>query len=499
MISVILCLLCRISPALANEPPIANPGMSVYAGPDPVYLDGSASDNLDESAPLQYMWRQVSGPELSIGDPTVAFPQVTGPPRFSSRGVPIATVIPQTDEVQVCVFELTVSDGTLESLPANVKVVIVPDYGSISTLEQENPPFDPNKPTLVYFGGGNGTSGGGPWDRWQVFDWYDRANIVSFPFYGPDTGDGLRTYYHCGDMLMVYLSSVAWDYHQPIQTMGFSTGGQPAIDVGIRSNLTYRDRRYAVNRVTFLDGTFCCRSVYSESISTYLSSSVDDEQCWIDNYVGTLLGVHSDDVYDGFYSGVLGVGYALSYDLSLPNIDLHRLINQWYANSLINSDMSRFNGGVVGGAYWSVVGLGKNLQLASTPDDETYKFYWVGDGPAGTMDFHDEASHPGRLPEPVTLVEPVNTGDPNGVVFTCKPSENAVGYELLFGPDPYRVMDYFVVSDTPAPPIETVKSIPFPETWWTIRVRDAFGSTLYADPIPVSLEDMPIVRIEDIK
>lgn len=67
---------------------------------------------------------------------------------------------------------------------------------------------------------------------------------------------------------------------------------------------------------------------------------------------------------------------------------------------------------------------------------------------------------------------------------TCEPSENAVGYELLFGPGPYRVMDYIVVSDTHAPPVETVQSIPFPVTWWTIRVRDAFGSTIYADPIP---------------
>jgi hypothetical protein len=35
-------------------------------------------------------------------------------------------------------------------------------------------------------------------------------------------------------MIIVYLSSVAPDYRQPIQTSGWSTGGQPAIDVALR-------------------------------------------------------------------------------------------------------------------------------------------------------------------------------------------------------------------------------------------------------------------------
>lgn len=34
--------------------------------------------------------------------------------------------------------------------------------------------------------------------------------------------------------------------------------------------------------------------------------------------------------------------------------------------------MNQFNNGVIAGAYWSVIGPGKNLQLASTPDVETY-------------------------------------------------------------------------------------------------------------------------------
>ena len=75
----------------------------------------------------------------------------------------------------------------------------------------------------------------------------------------------------------------------------------------------------------------------------------------------------------------------------------------WYANSLSGADHNAFNHGVVAGAYWSVVGPGRNLQLASTPGVQTYKFRWIGSATTGHMEFYDEPNHPGRLPEPVTL------------------------------------------------------------------------------------------------
>jgi len=145
--------------------------------------------------------------------------------------------------------------------------------------------------------------------------------------------------------------------------------------------------------------------------------------------------------------------------------------------------MNQFNHGVVGGAYLSVVGSGKNLQLASTPGVETYSFKWYGNQSSGYMDFYDKINHPGRLPEPVTLLGPVDVGDTNGAVLTCEESENAVGYQLLFGSNPYRVMDYNIISDTPDPPNEVIITLPFEETWWTVRAYDQFGSTIYADPV----------------
>jgi hypothetical protein len=154
------------------------------------------------------------------------------------------------------------------------------------------------------------------------------------------------------------------------------------------------------------------------------------------------------------------------------------------------AEMNNFNHGVIAGAYWSIIGPGKNLQLASTPDAQTYKFNWYGDASSGYMDLYDEAQHPGRLPEPVTLLAwraPwLADDDPNGILLTCQESENAVGYQLLSGPDPYNVANYNIVADSNFPPAVTAAMLPSSDTWWTIKARDVHGSTIYADPIPVN-------------
>jgi hypothetical protein len=289
-----------------------------------------------------------------------------------------------------------------------------------------------------------------------------------------------RTYYGCGDMIIVYLSSVAPDYRMAIQTAGMSTGGQPAVDVGIRLNLTYQDARYAVNHVTLLDAGTNCRSYkdYSESIAAFVASSVDGEQCWLDNYVSK----HAD-----FYPNVLNVGF--------DTVD-HTLALLWYESSWTNAESNKFNNGVVAGGYWSVIGPGKNLQLTSTQDAQMYKFKWYGSTISGYMDYYDESNHPGRLLAPVTLVGPEDGAyvDANGAVFSCEISENAVGYQLLFGSEPYRVMDYMIVSDTPVPPSEVITSFPYEQTWWTVQVYDAFGSTIYADPVCVYPEKVDVLE-----
>ena len=459
--------------------PIANAGLPRYAAQNSVVLDGMGSYDPDDSGTLSYAWRQISGPAAVITDENTAAPTVSG--------------FIQTDKIQECEFELVVSDGETTSLPDTVKVIIVPDFGK-NLVRLRNPPFNPNKPTFIFFCGGDCIVGStGLAGTMNDPRWNSRANVIDFswgyepdPNYTPGDVDAPRTYYRCGDMIIVYLSSVAPDYRQPIQTSGWSTGGQPALDVGIHLNLTYADNRYAINRVTLIDAR-ACRD-HSDSIRQFLDSSVDGEQCWIDNHRGGTDGPYRS--WPSFYPNVMRIGSSLS----------HVDVAYWYADSLTGNDMNKFNHGVIGGAYWSVIGLGKNLQLASTPDVVTYSFKWYGSKSSGYMDFYDEFNHPGRLPEPITLVGPENGSfiDANGAVFSCEESENAIGYQLLFGPDPYRVMDYYIVSDTPRPPSEVIISSPFEQTWWTVKAYDQYDSTIYADPIQVNFEKLDPPLIENI-
>ncbi len=427
--------------------PVARAGLPAYATTDPVTLDGSASADPDASGALVYSWRQVSGPSLAISNANTARPAISG---FAREALP-----------QRCKFELVVNDSQFDSFPAFVDVVVLP-VAAGSTLRLESPSFDPNKPTVVFFGGGNCITGGGGWNS---APWAAQANVITWS-YSPDSTTGLLRYERCGDILLGYLAQVAPNYRQSIQTMGHSTGGQPAIDVATYLNLVYRDARYAVNRVTFLDAR--CRE-YSMDVAKYLTSAVDGEQCWIDSYEGT--GPY-------FYAGVLNVQVATN-DHGFPPT--------WYKASLATASMNQFNHGVVAGAYWSVLGPGKNLQLALTPGRVPYQFRWSGSSSSGTMGYFDESLHPGRLPEPVTLVGPLSTGVAGQVRLTCKPSENAVRYQLLLGPDPYRVMDYNVVSETPGPPESVITKLPFERTWWTVRAYDAYGSSIYADPLPLTV------------
>ena len=187
----------------------------------------------------------------------------------------------------------------------------------------------------------------------------------------------------------------------------------------------------------------------------------------------------------GFQTNVLNVWFDRALDNSFTEQQNHQLSHKWYRESLSVDDMGEFNSGIVAGAYWSVVGPGKNLQLASTPGIETYRFTWYGDEQSGYMDHYNEPNYPGRLPEPVTLIGPPDgtVVDANGVVLSCEVSENAIGYQLLFGSELYRVMDYTIVSDTSEPPDKVITTFPFEQTFWTIKVYDEFGSTIYADPI----------------
>jgi parallel beta-helix repeat protein len=483
---ILVLLITSISSVAISQdsegvPPIADAGFSRYVAQEPIVLDGTGSYDPDNSGQLSYTWRQIAGPSVVMIDANTVTPSIGGD-MLVGKETDTLVGFYQTDEIQECVFELVVNDGENDSVADTVKVMIVPDFGTY-TLELVNEVFDPNKPTFVFFTGGSTCADGGG----QVIDdpmFLELVNHIGFPQgYSPDSMPTPRTFYKYANMIIVFLSSVAPDYHQLIQTCGFSAGGTPALDVGTYLNRTYADPRYAVNRVTLMDGAFCMER-YSQPlkrIEEFTQNPVGDEPCWIENYAAA---------NKTYYPDALNVSLPLS----------HGENPMWYLNSFLTQDENNFNGGLVAGVYWSVFGPGKNLDPALKLDPEPYKFQWHGSVNSGYMDFFNEQQHPGRFPEPVTLLGPEDGAfvDTNGALLTCKESENAIGYQLLFGSDPHSVMDYYVISDTPDPPTRVITATFFEKTWWTIKVRDQYGSTIYADPIRVDFENIEPSPIQNI-
>jgi hypothetical protein len=466
----------------ANLPPVADAGSSRYAGTAAVRLDGTKSYDPDESTVLTYAWTQVSGPSVIITEADTATPTISG--------------FAQTDQIQECEFELAVGDGDLTGEPKAVKIVIVPGFIQ-DVLRLWNASFDTEKPTIVYFGGGDCTNGMVIHASCPLSSpaWLEKANVISFPEgYVPDvTSQGTATYFHMADMIIVYLSSVAPDYAERIQAVGWSTGAQPAADVAIRLNHVYADARYAVNRVTHLDGG--CRILgsrggswgrYAQDIDVLLSGSPEEEQCWVDHYWG-VLGASQIPQAD-----ILAV-YLTGYD--------HTGVRAWYSASLTEPAPNKYSHGLVAGAYWSVIGPGRNLQ--QSPAGVRYFYQWQGNVNDGGMTLYDQSRWPSVLPEPVRLAAWASisntSGDRDGAVLSCYESENAVGYEVLLGSNRDRVAGFTVISDTPTPPMAVVRDFPYEETWWTIRVRDQNGSTIHADPVLLDLIGLAIPTVQNTR
>jgi parallel beta-helix repeat protein len=446
---------------VGNNAPVARAGSSRYAATDPVVLDGMGSYDPDGYGVLSYQWTHVSGPIVSIADADTATPTVGG--------------FVQTSSIQKCEFKLMVSDGEMNSQPDKVEVIIVPSFGNI-TLVLENPPFDPNKPTFIFFSGGNGGSRLGVGRPWT-----DRANIISFS----TKHNGTNLPQH-GDAIIVYLSSVAPDYRQRIQTSGFSKGGKLPIGVGAHLNTTYADSRYNVNHATLLDAP----GPTILDIPEFLNSSVGGEQSWLDNYRAGPFSAYPGREPDG----ALTVYFPLGDHGTPPT---------WYLTTLgpeyDNWIGDFYNNGITAGAYYSVAGPGKNLELA--PHSESLRYYFEWEWPLispAPLKFYNESLYPGRLPELPTLVGPADgdTVDANGVVLSCQVCQNVVGYQLLTGPNPYDLK--YIISDTPSPPENIITAFPHETIYWTIKVRDQYGSTIFLDPRRLDVSDPVSQSVENV-
>jgi hypothetical protein len=105
--AIALVALLVLSPNKAQAQdgrPVADAGLSRYAGPEPVVLDGTDSYDPDSSGQLSYTWRQISGPSVVIIDENTATPTIAGSiqPGTGRDPTPKATGFPQTEEVQEC-------------------------------------------------------------------------------------------------------------------------------------------------------------------------------------------------------------------------------------------------------------------------------------------------------------------------------------------------------------------------------------------------------------
>jgi hypothetical protein len=420
----------------AQTPPVAEAGLSRYAAANPIVLNGTGSSDPDGDRIIGYRWFQVSGPEIEITENDTATPEISG---FAPGQI-----------FQTIEIGLVVSDGVLESATDLVEITVVPSITD-ATMSLVNPPFRPELPTLITFGGGDCVDGiHMPLDdTWQAL-----ANIVTGPYFHPYVDQAFHA--------VVLLSELAPDYRQPIQTVGFSTGGNAAAAVANIINQFIRDPRYAVNRMTLLDSY--CLDDFDQMIAEFSDNPVAGEPAWAEVYrslpepIGRALNV-------SFYPG--GV-HNTPLEWFLASADP----NQW-------PDGDLYHRGVTAGYFVSVAGPAHTMQLAT--EDLTY-YFECPEVAVGCLQLRDGVNYPGMIPEPVRLIGP-SDGDslpPIGAVLTCEPSEHAVAYELLVGSDPGDLT--MRLSETSNPPTELIDELPFTPTYWTIRVRDAFGSTTFASP-----------------
>ena len=425
-----------------NHAPVADAGLPRYVVGGSVTQDGTGSYDPDGYGTLTYQWRQMSGPTANISGADTATPVLSG--------------IIQRATNQTCVLELTVSDGYLVSAPSMTRVTVVGNFGT-NALRLANPPFDPAKPTIVAFGGGDCATGSG-----MTFGgvWEERANWLTVNSYG-------SPYYRYGDMLIIYLSSVAPNYRQSIQTIGYSTGNLPAMDAAWYMNATYKDARYAVNRVSLLDPV--CGSL-AFRVTPFNTNSIAGEQCWVDNYLS----------YDPNFPVTPALPGAMNVVCRPPRSHSYPVAR--YSTSSLDYE----NNGLTAFAYLSLIGAGKNYQLNTASQK-----YYLAIETNESIALFNQSQFPGKILAPVELTGPADGAilPPAGAAFGCEPVENAVRYQLLVGAAPDRVMDYAVLLDTLTPPAHMLATLPHQNAWWTVKAIDQFSSSIYADPRRIKLPE----------
>lgn len=336
---------------------LAEAGATLYAGNEPVSLDGSASHGPPGVSPSFYRWHQLSGPSpLVMSDAEAVKPRLSG--------------FVQSNSIQTFVFELTVGTPEHGTHSDQVELRVVP-RSATNELILENMVFDPAKPTIVFWGASSMVSGYGN-RRWQRGDWQDHVNVLSFNYRRDlfSTDAGGRRFRRCGDMLIAYLNRVAPTYTQAIQAIGFSGGGMACIDAARYMNDTFADPRYAINKVVLLSFGNSSMYLVQESIDALLENPIEGETCHIENYF---------PAWPQPYVGGIGpVRGALNVAFDTQDTDF---VLDWYQNSLATPDLLKVNDGVVAGATRSVMGSAWDTPLGPG----THHYRWEGNTTQGRM------------------------------------------------------------------------------------------------------------------
>lgn len=344
----------------------ADAGPRLYAGSDPVQLDGSASHTRTGDRPASLHWKQVLGPyALILSRHDTAKPSVSG--------------FKPSDVKQAFRFELTIGDARQKTHSSQADLVVLPAFNSASRsnrLVLENDRFDPTKPTLVFYGTESVVMGNGSM-RWQSRHWQAHANILSCEFHTDAVpgGFGPRRYERCGGLLIAYLNRMAPAYNQAIQVIGFGGGGMAALDVARHLNIGFADPRYTINKVVLL--CFGNSSMYlaQEGIDLLYANPVKHEICSVENYFTALP--------QPYLAGIGPMSNVLNVEFSTEDIDF---VLDWYKNSLSSPDLQQANDDAVAGAYWSVIGTGWDNQLKPG----TYHYQWEGSTTHGRMRVGDK-------------------------------------------------------------------------------------------------------------
>ena len=233
------------------------------------------------------------------------------------------------------------------------------------------------------------------------------------------------------------------------------------MDVALRLNRVYQDKRYNVNHIALLD--VGCRN-FTNDLKEFTENPVAGEPAWVEN------------LYD--------FGQARPYCINIETGGEHGTPAVIYNDSIDPNNFTTdvFNHGVTFGGLLSVAYYAGNYHVPSQVNSP-YRFRVVQQGNSQFRVFPlNEQVYPGRLPEPVALIGPAD-GElvpQSGTTLGSAISENSARYDLLVGPSPDRLA--MIASGGAPPNFTTGKLPPNALIYWAVQAHDVHGTFFRTDP-----------------